>query len=198
LYLVFIRLQETLQKTEQQALRAGRVIRRMREFISTNTIHRSTININELVQDAMNLANDECQQFSIQCTAVLAKSLPCISADAVQIEQVVLNLIKNSIDVLSKLPQKTLRRLTIQTYLIAPKYIEVRVKDNGLGITETEQSKIFTPFFTTKAAGMGMGLSICQSLINSHGGELRFNSQPKKGSTFYFTLPVIGQNNATE
>jgi len=193
-----IKLQETLQKTEQQALRAGQVISRMREFISTNTIHRSSIDINELVQDAMSLANDECQLYSIQCTVDLAKFPPCISADAVQIEQVVLNLIKNSIDALTKLAQETPRCLTIQTYLISPKYIEVRVKDNGLGINDEAQARIFTPFFTTKVTGMGMGLSICQSLIVSHGGELRFKSCVGKGSTFYFTLPVISQNNETK
>jgi len=193
-----IKLQETLQKTEQQALRAGQIIRRMREFISTNGVHRSSTNINELVQEAMNLANDDCQQFSIQHTLDLAKSIPYISADAVQIEQVVLNLIKNGIDALTKLPPKTLRQLSIQTYLLESEYIEVRIKDNGLGITKAEQAKIFTPFFTTKETGMGMGLSICQSLINSHGGELRFKSELGKGSTFYFTLPIIGQNNATK
>ncbi|MDF1584011.1 MAG: PAS domain S-box protein [Methyloprofundus sp.] len=193
-----IKLQQTLQKTVQQALRAGQVISRMRQFISSNTVHRSTVDINELVQDAMSLANDDCQQYSIQCTADLARSLPCISADAVQIEQVVLNLIKNSIDALTKLPQDVPRILTIQTYLVGSNYIEVRVKDNGQGIDETKKAQVFTPFFTTKVTGMGMGLSICQSLIVSHGGELRFKSCVAKGSTFYFTLPVINRNDETK
>ncbi|MCF7971926.1 MAG: PAS domain S-box protein [Methylococcaceae bacterium] len=193
-----IKLQEILQKTEQQSLRAGQVISRMREFISSNTIHRSTVDINELVQDAISLANDDCQQFSIQCRVELTKSLPFISADAVQIEQVILNLIKNSIDALTKIAQETPRNLTIQTYLLGSKSIELRVKDNGLGIDETEKARVFTPFFTTKVSGMGMGLSICQSLIVAHGGELRFKSCVGKGSTFYFTLPIIGQHNETQ
>lgn len=193
-----IKLQEVLHKTEQQVLRAGLVISRMREFVSNNTIHRSTININELVQDAKSLANDDCQQHSILCSADLAKFLPYISVDAVQIEQVILNLIKNSIDALSKLSQETPRYLSIQTYLVSPKYIEVRVKDNGPGINAKEKSQVFTPFFTTKETGMGMGLSICQSLIVAHGGELRFKSLVGKGTTFYFTLPIIGQNNGNK
>ncbi len=196
--LELIKVQETLQKTEQQALRAGLVISRMREFISSNTVHRSTVDINELVQDAISLATDDCQQYSIQCTVDLTRSLPCISADAVQIEQVVLNLIKNSIDALTKRPQETPRRLTIQTYLAAPNYIEVRVKDNALGIDEPEKARIFTPFFSTKVTGMGMGLSICQSLIIAHGGELTFKSRLGKGSSFYFTLPILGQNNGNK
>ncbi|MCK5120326.1 MAG: PAS domain S-box protein, partial [Methylococcales bacterium] len=188
-------LQEVLQKTEKQALRAGQIISRMRAFITSNTLQRSTIDINELVDDAMDLARDECQKFSIKCSMELADALPSISADRVQIEQVLLNLIKNSIDAVSKLPKDKQRKLSVQTYLREDRKIEIRVKDNGLGINEVEQGKIFTPFFTTKESGMGMGLSICQSLINAHGGELRFSSEKNKGSTFYFTLPIIGKSN---
>ncbi|NOQ15144.1 MAG: PAS domain S-box protein [Methyloprofundus sp.] len=187
-----IKLQETIQKTEKQALRAGQVISRMRTFISSNTIHRSSVDINNLVQDALGLAVDDFRQFSIQYGLDLAGSLPCILVDGVQIEQVILNLIKNSIDAVSKLPKNAQPRIGIQTYFVKNREIEVRVKDNGLGISNEEKAQIFTPFFTTKVSGMGMGLSICQSLIAAHGGVLRFNSSIGKGSTFYFTLPMSG------
>lgn len=186
-----INLQETLEKIEKQALRAGRIIARMREFISSTTPHRSTIDINSLVKTAISLAHDDCRQSSIECSHELADFLPSIAVDEVQIEQVLLNLIKNGIDVLSKLPKGTQRKLSVQTYLSENKFIEVRVKDNGPGINKDEQAKIFTPFFTTKTSGMGMGLSICQSLIKAHGGEIRFNTIANKGSTFYFTLPTL-------
>lgn len=188
-------LHNVLQKTENQALRAGQIISRMRAFITSNTLQRSTVDINELVDDAMDLARDECQKFSVNCSLELADGLPFISVDRVQIEQVLLNLIKNSIDAVSKLPKDKQRKVSVQTYLREDWKIEIRVKDNGLGINEVEQGKIFTPFFTTKESGMGMGLSICQSLINAHGGELRFCSGKNKGSTFYFTLPIIGKSN---
>jgi len=193
-----ISLQETLQKTEKQALRAGRIIAHMREFISSNTVHRSTVDINGLVQNAITLAADECRRFDIEYKLELADFLPFISADAIQIEQVLLNLIKNSIDALARLPKTIQRRLSIQTYLLETREIEVRVKDNGAGINEAEQGKVFTPFFTTKNSGMGMGLSICQSLIASHNGELRFNCSKDKGTTFYFTLPITENSKENE
>ncbi len=185
-----ISLQEILQKTEKQALRAGKIIARMREFISSSTVHRSTVDINGLVQNAIDLATDDCRKFNIEYKLELADFLPFISADAIQIEQVLLNLIKNSIDALARLPKTIQRQLSIQTYFLETREIEVRVKDNGAGINDAEQGKIFTPFFTTKNSGMGMGLSICQSLIASHNGKLRFNCSKGKGTTFYFTLPV--------
>lgn len=189
------KLQETLQKTETQALRAGQVLARMREFISTNTVHRSTIDINHLIHDAVSLLEDELRQFSIQCSLDLAGSLPCLSVDEVQIEQVILNLLKNSIDALVLLPRKTKRRISIQTNLLASREIEVRIEDNGTGMDAEEQALLFTPFFSTKTSGMGMGLSISQSLIRAHGGMLRFRSSKGKGSTFYFTLPIIENSN---
>lgn len=189
------KIREIVQKTEQQAQRAGQIISHMRQFISTNSVHRSTVDINQLVKNALGLAYDDCQQSSIECTLDLFDPLPGISADAIQIEQVLLNLIKNSADALSKLPKDKQRQLSIQTYLLDNKTIEVRVKDNALGINPADHAQIFTPFFTTKASGMGMGLSICHSLIASHGGELRFNSNSDKGTTFYFTLPIPEANN---
>ncbi len=186
-----VALEGILEKTEKQACRAGRIITRMREFISSKRQHRSSVDIRNLITNAIDLASDECQQFSIECKLNLAELLPFISVDEIQIEQVLLNLFKNSIDSLAKLPQEKQRKLSIQTYLNDSKQLEIRVKDNGPGINKKEQAKIFTPFFTTKVAGMGMGLSISQSLIISHGGELRFNSIEGKGTTFYITIPTI-------
>lgn len=124
----------------------------------------------------------------------LTKSLPDVFIDRVQIEQVILNLIRNSIDALKDLPQFTQRQLSIETSLTPSKYIEVRIKDNGPGLTPTQREKILTPFFTTKTTGMGMGLSISRSLIESHHGTLHFNSKEDKGTTFYFTLPTEETN----
>ncbi len=163
----------------------------MREFVSANTVHRSTVNINDLVLNVFELARDSCQKYNIEYKLELADSIPYVSADAIQVEQVMLNLIKNSIDALVKLPKTALRQLSVQTYISNNRQIEVRVKDNGTGIDKSDQGKIFTPFFTTKDTGMGMGLSICQSIITSHNGELRFNCSKNKGTTFYFTLPII-------
>lgn len=183
-----------LQKTNQQALKAGQIIHRMRDFVKSRKIHHSTVEINALILDAISLSESFIKTNGVTLQLQLADALPTLCIDSIQIEQVILNLIKNSIDALLNLPPLTARRLSVQTALNSKGEIEIRIKDNGQGIVASEQHKILTPFYTTKAEGMGMGLSICRSIIEAHGGVLRFNSQPGKGSTFYFTLAVQEQN----
>lgn len=183
-------LRNILEKSSQQASRAGQIIHRMRNLVKTNHIHQSTTNINDLIEDAVGLCASYIKQNSIQLRLLLANNLPMFNIDFIQIEQVLLNLIKNSIDALSLVPISKPRVLSIETVLNEDHAIEIRVKDNGTGIKHSEQSNILTPFYTTKGEGMGMGLSICRSIIETHGGVLRFNSLPEKGTTFYFTLPL--------
>ena len=115
--------------------------------------------------------------------------MPPVFVDHIQIEQVIINLIRNSVEALQDLPKNTYRQITIRSHMTANDDIQVSVKDNGLGIDENQQYKILTPFYTTKINGTGMGLSISRSLIEAYGGTLYFNSELGKGSTFYFTLP---------
>lgn len=183
-------LLEILQKTSQQALKAGHIIHRMRDFVKSKKIQRSFINVNDLIYDAVGLCESYLKQNSVTIKLQLKKKIPAIHIDSIQIEQVVLNLIRNSVDALTALPQLMPRSLSIQTTLNRDSNIEIRVKDNGPGIDVAEQKNILTPFYTTKSEGMGMGLSICRSIVEAHDGVLRFNSQPKKGTTFYFTLPI--------
>ena len=184
-------IRETLKKIAGQALRAGNIIRRMREFITPQTKHLSTVDINQLVLDSAELCSDSRKQKNIKVKFDLEKSLPSLAVDHIQIEQVIINLIKNSIDALSTLPNHKPRLLTIETYHDKKlSDIEVRIKDNGPGIDDAEKNKLFNPFYTTKTNGMGMGLSICRSIIEAHNGILRFNTKKGKGSTFYFSLPI--------
>lgn len=185
-----VKLSEIMQKTNVQALKAGQIIHNMREFVKPRKIHRSTVDINELIYDAITLFESDFKQHLIDMRFELTKSLPNVFIDRVQIEQVLLNLIRNSTEALRDLPQFTQRKLSIETSLNPHNYIEVRVKDNGPGLTPQQQEKILTPFFTTKSSGMGMGLSISRSLVESHHGTLHFNSKEDKGTTFYFTLPT--------
>ncbi|PPK78003.1 PAS domain S-box-containing protein [Methylobacter tundripaludum] len=185
-----VKLAEILYKTQQQALRAGRIIHRMREFVKSHAKQRSTANINNLIHEAVGLCIDELKQNDIRLTFELSNNLPTIYVDHVQIEQVIINLIRNSVDALLNLPEKRQRQLTIHSRLTLNNDIQVRVKDNGPGLDEEQQQKILTPFYTTKTDGMGMGLSISRSLIEAHEGTLHFNSHSGKGTTMYFTLPV--------
>jgi len=184
------KLSDILHKTQQQALRAGRIIHRMREFVKSHTTQRSIADINTLINNAAGLCVDELKEHIITLSFELEDHLPPVNVDQVQIEQVIINLIRNSIDALQNSPANQERCLSIQSELTSNNSIQVRIKDNGSGIDEARQEKILMPFFTTKSEGMGMGLSISSSLIEAHEGYLHFNSQPGKGTTFYFTLPT--------
>jgi PAS domain S-box-containing protein len=186
-----IKLSEILYKTQQQALRAGRIIHRTREFVKSHAKEHSTADVNALIYDCIDLCIAELKQNGIKLTFELEDNLPSIYVDQIQIEQVLINLIKNSVDALRNLPKKQQRHIAIHSQLTINNRIQVRVKDNGPGLDEDQQKKILTPFYTTKTEGMGMGLSISRSLIEAHEGALHFNSQPGEGSTFYFSLPCF-------
>jgi PAS domain S-box-containing protein len=189
------KLRSILEKTHDQALKAGQIIHHMRDFVRSKKIHRSTADINALIENAVSLSITDLKQYNIQLSFNLADNLPSIYVDSVQIEQVILNLVRNSIDALKDVSHNKQRKLFIQTLLNDENFIEVKVKDNGHGLGESSQKKILTPFYTTKSSGMGMGLSISQSIVKSHDGSLHFASKPGKGSTFYFTIPVRRKSN---
>jgi C4-dicarboxylate-specific signal transduction histidine kinase len=184
------KLGDILFKIHQQALKAGQIIHRMKDFVSARKIHRIPTEINALVEDAVGLCANDFKQNNINLELALATNLPEVTIDDVQIEQVLLNLIRNSIDALKDMPQNPQRQILIQTRLKNPFQIEMSVNDTGSGIGEAIKEKILTPFFTTKPTGTGMGLSISRSIIEAHEGALSFNSTPEEGTTFYFTLPV--------
>jgi signal transduction histidine kinase len=143
-----------------------------------------------VIHTSIELCSSELKQNNINLRLDLENGLQPVYVDRIQIEQVLINLIRNSIDVLKTLPNTQQRQLSIQSCVDQENNMLIRVKDNGLGLNEDQKQKIFMPFYTTKAEGMGMGLSICRSLIEAHKGNLRFNSEFGKGTTFYFTLPI--------
>ncbi|MFU8788796.1 MAG: PAS domain S-box protein [Methylobacter sp.] len=184
------KLVEILDKTQQQALRAGRIIHRMREFVKSHSKRCSTIDINALINEAVDLCQSELKQNNVRLTFNLESNLPIVYVDPIQIEQVIINLLRNSIEALQGVSAIKQPHLTLQSCLMPDNAIKVAVKDNGPGLNDEQQQCILTPFYTTKPNGMGMGLSISRSLIEAHEGRLQFNSKPGKGTTFYFILPV--------
>jgi PAS domain S-box-containing protein len=190
-----VKLVDIIYKTQQQALRAGQIIRRMREFVKSNTKQTSIADINKLIEDAVSLCLPDLRFRNIGLTFELKSPLPLINIDTIQIEQVIINLIRNSADALDSCPKNQQREISIQSLLTLNNGIEIRIKDNGQGISEDEQQKILMPFYTTKAEGMGMGLSISNSIIEAHHGTLRFNSKVGNGTTFYFNLPIQTKSN---
>jgi len=185
-----VKLTEILSKTQQQALRAGRIIHRMREFVKSHAKRPSATDVNTLIHNAVDLCMADLKQNSIKLKFALENNLPPIYVDQIQIEQVIINLIRNSVEALQNLPAKQQRQIDIHSQLTINNDILVKLKDNGPGLNEDHRQQILTPFYTTKANGMGMGLSISRSIIEAHEGTLHFNSQPGKGASFYFTLPI--------
>ncbi|MDP1664924.1 MAG: ATP-binding protein [Methylobacter sp.] len=185
-----VKLTEILYKTQQQALRAGGIIHRMREFVKSHSKHRSSADINTLIHEAVGLCIAEFKQNDIKLIFELESDLPPVYVDHIQIEQVIINLVRNSVEALQNVSAKQQRQIIINSQLMPDNSIQVRVKDSGPGLDEDQKQKILTPFYTTKADGMGMGLSISRSLIDAHEGTFHFNSQAGKGTTFYFTLPI--------
>ncbi len=185
-----VKLAEVAAKTQEQALRAGQIIHRMKEFCKSKSQQRSATDINELINQSVKFCADQLKQNSIGITLKLQDKLPFIPVDHIQIEQVLINLIRNAMDAILSMPEKKKGEISIQSYLTPNHEIQVSVKDNGPGIQEDQQFKILMPFHTTKAEGMGMGLSISRSLIEAHDGTLSFNSELGKGCIFYFTLPI--------
>ena len=182
------KLTDTLEKISNQALRAGEVIRRLREFVKKRNTEREYINFNDLIQDTIDLAKVDTRllDHGIQLDLCSAPT-PCLLIDQVQLQQVLFNLIRNAIDAMEDQPSAP---VVIQSKWINEQYLEVSICDIGYGITEENRARLFHPFFTTKTSGMGMGLPICQSIIQSHGGELKHSPGSPQGSIFSFTLPA--------
>ncbi len=178
-----------MQKASFQAERAGKIIRRVREFVKKSEPRRSAVAIADVLDDAIGFAEIDARRMSSRIVSDVADDLPPVFADRIMIEQVVLNLIKNGVDAMSDLPPSD-RILLVRARAAGPRAVEVSVIDRGHGIAEEERAKLFTPFYTTKAEGMGMGLNICRSIIEFHDGRLIVDSNPEGGTIFSFTLPT--------
>ena len=180
-------LHSAFKSISTQAIRAQEIMHELRNFVKKDS-SRKTVSINELVQNAIRFLQIEIRENKPDLSLELAEDLPLIKADQILIEQVIVNLVKNAMEAMQILDQKD-RRLTLETNVCQDSGVFVSVKDSGPGITDYEASKIFEPFYTTKPEGMGMGLAIIRSIIDSHGGELEVLTNDDNGTTFHFTLP---------
>ncbi|WP_068634861.1 PAS domain-containing sensor histidine kinase [Thauera butanivorans] len=181
-----------MQKASFQAERAGKIIRRVREFVKKSEPRRSAVNLVDILDDALGFADIDARRTGIRLVADIEPDLPPVFADRIMIEQVVLNLIRNGLDAMADtLPEQ--RLLVVRARRCGEdmaEAIEVAVIDRGHGISEEGRQRLFTPFYTTKAEGMGMGLNICRSIIEFHDGRLIVDDNPEGGTIFSFTLPA--------
>ena len=182
-------LVELLNKVTSQSVRAGEIIRRLRAFVRKMETQREAADINELIHDALRFAEIEARQQGVRLRVDLVDSLPPVLVDYIQIQQVVLNLVRNGIEALETVDSQR-RSVTVRTALADNDTIKVSVSDTGPPLSEDVMGKLFEPFFTTKATGMGLGLSISRSIVEAHGGRLWATSNHNEGNTFHFNLAV--------
>ena len=147
------------------------------------------MHINEAIDEVVALTHAEVVKHRVTCRTEFSVGLPPIVGDRVQLQQVILNLIMNAVEALGQIEDKD-REILISTASDA-EGISVSVRDNGPGVNYESRGRIFDPFYTTKPSGLGMGLSICRSIIEGHGGRMRVNNADLRGAIFEFILPVV-------
>ncbi|HNC21431.1 MAG: PAS domain S-box protein [Candidatus Accumulibacter phosphatis] len=178
-----------MQKASFQAERAGKIVRRMRDFVRKSEPNRAAVALADIVEEAIGFAEIEARKAGVDIRINLPPALPPVYADRIMIEQVLLNLVKNGIEAMVHTPRKR-RHLSVAARCNEDDQVEVEVCDNGHGIADEETEKLFMPFFTTKAYGMGMGLNICRTIVEFHNGRLWAVSNSGGGMAFRFTLPL--------
>jgi len=182
-------VRSALSAINAQAHRAAEVISRIRSFTRSRQLSRRTVDLAMLLEEIRPLAELDAKANSIELHMELAAGLPRIDADVVQIQQVILNLLRNGVDALREQPAGR-RCLVLQASRMDDGSLQVAITDQGAGIEESVRPQLFTPFFTTKSSGMGMGLAISRSIITAHGGTLDCHNNPGGGATFWFSLPA--------
>ena len=182
-------LRDILQRASEQAQRAGDIIHHLREFVSKESDHKKPLVLDDVIKELNVLLSSELKSSKVK----LEYHLDCrgrkVMANQVQVEQVLVNLVRNSIEAILSLQQST-GKVMLQTQLLKAESIEVSVIDNGPGIDAGMIGKLFNPFQTNKTSGMGMGLSISRSIIEDHGGRIWADEQCRNGALFAFSLPL--------
>ncbi|HEX5219018.1 MAG TPA: MASE1 domain-containing protein [Verrucomicrobiae bacterium] len=170
--------------------RAGEIIRRLRALLKKGEMQLQPLSLNELANDTVMLAHGDFVSRGIVVSTKLAADLPVVRGDRVQLQQVLLNLISNACDAMrDNAPSE--RRLEIATHSNGSGTVEVAVTDEGPGIAPEARDRLFEPFVTTKKEGLGLGLTICRTIVKAHGGRLWSDNNPVRGAAFYVSLPTL-------
>jgi signal transduction histidine kinase len=169
--------------------RAGDVVDRIGSLVKKAPPHKDVVDLNAAILEVTALTHSEALKTGVTVGTQLAAELPCIQCDRVQLQQVMLNLILNAIQSMSDVEDRN-RELHISTVRIEPEGVRVAVRDTGHGLRPESLPRLFEPFYTTKPDGMGMGLSICRSIIEAHGGRLWATACEPRGALFQFTIPA--------
>ncbi|MFC7538100.1 sensor histidine kinase [Sphingomonas sp. GCM10030256] len=182
-------IREALDEAAGQSVRAGQILRRLRDFITYGQTERKVEHLPRLIAEANALGLVGSREHGIEVDVEIDPSAQSVLVDRIQIQQVLLNLIRNGIDAMLQTP---VRQLTISAAADVDGLIRVSVADTGTGIVPKMAEQMFQPFVTTKEKGMGIGLSICRTIIEAHSGRIWFEPGPAGGTIFHFTIPDGG------
>ena len=185
-------LRRALEEIVADGNRASAVVARIRGFIKKAPAEKNRLDINDVIQEVLALADRELYENRVRLERQLAQALPLVLADRVQMQQILLNLIMNGIEAMAAVTNRP-RSLCMQSRVDESGDVLIAVRDSGTGLS-SEAHQLFSPFFTTKTNGMGMGLSISRSLVENHGGRLWAEPNSPHGAVFYFTLPESGES----
>ena len=182
-------VQQALTSIVEDGHRAGEVINRIRALMKKAPPRKDRLEINGVIREIVELARGEAVKYGISVLTKLAVHLPVVEADRVQLQQVLLNLIVNALEAMGAANEGP-RELLISTAKVESGSVLVAVQDSGPGLEAAMLERVFESFYTTKPTGLGLGLSICRSIIEAHGGRLWARTNQRRGATFQFTLPA--------
>jgi two-component system sensor kinase FixL len=188
-------VRDALTRATNQAMRAGQIIRRLRDFVARGESERRVENIIKLVEEASALALVGVKDSGIRVTFQFDPSIELVLADRVQIQQVVLNLIRNAMDAME---ESRVRELMVSVMPDGDNLVRVSVSDTGQGIAPEITGQLFQPFITTKRHGMGVGLSISRAIVEAHGGRIWVEPNPVGGTIFHFTLAAVNEGDVND
>jgi signal transduction histidine kinase len=181
---------ELIDKVIVQTTRAGDVVARLRGMVKRNEIQARAVDFALLVDGCLDMVRMECELRDIRLQRRVASPLPPLVADGIQLQQVVLNLLRNAIEAMELAPPEAPREIGIEVAAVDGRELRVSVTDRGPGIGEADLERVFEAFYSTKVSGLGIGLSLCRKLIEAHGGTLAARDRPDGGAEFTFTLPA--------
>ncbi|KYH00841.1 sensor protein FixL [Bradyrhizobium sp. DOA1] len=185
------KIESALDRASEQTLRAGQIIRRLRDFVSRGESEKRVESLSKLIEEAGALGLAGAREQNVQLRFSLDPTADLVLADRVQIQQVLVNLFRNALEAMAQSPR---HELVVANRRVADDMIEVEVSDTGSGFQGDVIPNLFQTFFTTKETGMGVGLSISRSIIEAHGGRMWAESNASGGATFRFTLPATDEN----
>jgi len=184
------KMTEVIEEISIQAERARQIIQNLRRLIANHEPHLSAVNINDdIVREVVEIMQAEARKKNITIQTRLADDIPVVDVDHIQIAQVLLNLVRNAFDAMDNMKTGH-RRVLVQTLLAEDQTVEISVVDTGEGLPDDRAERIFDAFFTTRPDGLGIGLSLCRRIIETHGGKIWMKNNRGRGVTSTFSLPL--------